>query len=320
MLKNKKLIIGFITYNNLTAKYLPYFLNSLKEQTFKEFKILAIDNSEIEENDNKKFIREYYNEIEFEWAGKNLGFSRAYNKIINKAVDNQAKYLLIINPDVILEKDTLEKMIKELDNNVNIYSACPKILKWNFEGNSKTNIIDTCGIILKKGLKFFDLGQGEIDRGQFSNIDILGPSGACALYKIDALKKIEKKGGYFDELMFMYKEDCDLAYRLNLVGYKSKCINNAIAYHDRTVNAKGESDIKIAINRKNKSRQQKKWSFLNQYIIYTKYWSIQNWQNKLAILYYGFKMFIFVLLFEQYLLKEYIKLFEIRNEIIKYKK
>ena len=39
-----KIIIGFITYGNLTAEYLPYFLNSLKVQIYKNYNIIAIDN------------------------------------------------------------------------------------------------------------------------------------------------------------------------------------------------------------------------------------------------------------------------------------
>ena len=65
-----RLYIGFITYGENTAKYLPYFLPSLKNQTFKDFKILAIDNSEIQENDNAKYIKENFSEIDLKWVAK----------------------------------------------------------------------------------------------------------------------------------------------------------------------------------------------------------------------------------------------------------
>ena len=58
-----KLIIGFITYGESTAKYLPYFLDSLKKQTFQDFETLAIDNSEEKENVNTKFVQENHNDI-----------------------------------------------------------------------------------------------------------------------------------------------------------------------------------------------------------------------------------------------------------------
>ena len=50
-----KLVVGFIIYSTSAAKYLPYFLDSLKEQTFKDFKIIVADNNEEQENANKQY-------------------------------------------------------------------------------------------------------------------------------------------------------------------------------------------------------------------------------------------------------------------------
>ena len=315
-----KLVIGFIVYGKLTVKYLPYFLKSVYKQSFRDFQIIAIDNSENKNNSNIEYIEKNYPEIKIEWAGKNIGFARAYNKMIDKAVKIGAEYFLVINPDIILDKNAFKILIDKISLNKNLASVCPKILKWDFENNKKTNIIDTHGIQLKAGLKFIDVGQGEIDDNKFNNIKILGSSGACGLYRLTALKKIKKNNQYFDELMFMYKEDCDLAYRLSLAGYNSECVNNAIVYHDRTVKAKGQGHIKIAINRKSKSKQSKKWSFLHQQIIFIKYWNLQNFKNKLAIILYEIKMIIFILLFEQYLLAQFLKLWRLKNNIYIYKK
>lgn len=51
-------ILGFITYGKLTAKYLPYFLSSLKKQTHENFRIMAVDNSKEKDNDNAKLVKE----------------------------------------------------------------------------------------------------------------------------------------------------------------------------------------------------------------------------------------------------------------------
>jgi len=315
-----KLIIGFITYGKSTAKYLPYFLPSLiteNTEYIESLEILVVDNSEEQENENVKFIKKNYPQIEIEWVGGNIGFARAYNKMINQAMGAKTEYFLAINPDVILETDAIAKMIQAMDKDSELGSVCPKILRWDFKNNKKTNIIDSCGIQLKPGLQFIDLGQGQVDQGQFDNIDILGPSGAAAMYRMSALEKVKQADQYFDELMFMYKEDCDLAYRLFLSGYKSKCVAEAVVYHDRTAAGKGESNLQIALNRKNKGRQAKKWSFLNQQIIFIKYWQLQNWQNKLAIIWQEIKMFIFILLFEQYLLGQFWELRKSYNRIKK---
>ncbi|MBU2474646.1 glycosyltransferase [Patescibacteria group bacterium] len=306
-----KLVVGFITYGELTAKYLPFFLNSLfanLNELSNNFKVLAIDNSEQQNNQNIRYIKNNYSQISIEWAGKNIGFARAYNKMIKKSIDLNAEYFLMFNPDIIIEKKAVKELIKAMDDDSKVEAISPKVLKWNFENNKKTNIIDTCGIQLKSGLRFVDSCQGQDDVGQFNNLEILGPSGTAGIYRISALEKIKQNNQYFDELMFMYKEDCDLVYRLFLNGFKSKCVTEAIIYHDRTVAAKGNSNLLIALNRRNKSKQEKKWAFLNQHIIFVKYWHLQNFWNKLAIIWYEIKILIFVLLFERYLLKQFWKL------------
>ncbi|MCK5415992.1 glycosyltransferase [Candidatus Parcubacteria bacterium] len=319
---SNKLTIGFITYGKSTSKYLPFFLPSLKNalDEIHDYKIIVQDNTDKEENENKKYIKENYPEIDFEWSGKNIGFARAYNKLIKKAEKLDSEYFLVINPDVLLDKNAILKMIEALEDNDNLGSVAPKILKWDFENNKKTNIIDSCGIKLLPGLRFVDLGQCEIDNNQFENEKIIGPSGACALIKIDALIKIKKNEQYFDENMFMYKEDCDLIYRLYLANYNSAFVNDAVIYHDRTVTGKGEGIWNIIKSRKYKNKQEKKWSFVNQQLIYYKFWNTINLKNKLILIWHQAKSFIFILLFEQYLLLELPKLWYMKKKIIFYKK
>ncbi len=310
------MVIGFITYGDTTAKYLPYFLPSLKNQNLENCRLIAIDNSEDENNNNIKYLRDHG--IAYERAGGNIGFARGYNKLIQRALNWQADYFLALNPDMIIASGAAEKMMRVLDRYKELGSVSPKIKRWDFINLKKTNIIDSCGITETSALRFSELGQGEEDKGQCDNHEILGPSGAAAMYRISALKNTKEKNNYFDELMFMYKEDCDLAYRLKLAGFKSECVSDAIIYHDRTASAHSSSNLNVAMNRKNKGRLVKEWSFLNKHIIFIKYWRLQNFKQKLEVLWYAFRMFVFVLLFEQYLLGQYVKLWRVRKQIVFY--
>ncbi len=338
---SSKLIIGTITYGESTVKYLPYFLDSLKKQTFGDFDLIIADNSEEENNENKEIIEKVSLKVPFKipffWSGKNLGFAKAYNIIIEKAIKAGAEYLLVVNPDVVLDKDAVERMVGVLDSDEELGSVAPKILKWDYSESitpssdrariNKTNLIDSCGIGLLPGLRFVDIGQGEKDEGQFDDSKILGPSGAAGMFRLSALEKISEKvpsregcpeGGvckyYFDELMFMYKEDCDLAYRLKLAGFKSKLVSNSIVYHDRTVSGKGESVMRIIKARKVKSKQEKKWSFLNQQIIYWKFWNTIDWKNKLVLIWHQVRLLGYMILFEQFLFLELGKLRKARRK------
>lgn len=313
-----KLLVGFITYGESSAKYLPYFLPSLNRQTYSDFKIICVDNTEEELNANREYITKNFPEIEYNHAGGNLGFGKSFNVMIRCAAEDKYEYFLALNPDMILQADAIEKMMITLESDASLGAVSPKIMKWDFVNGEETNLIDSCGIILLPGLRFVDSGHAKPDQTTFSKMEILGPSGAAALYRMSALEKVKEGGQYFDELMFMYKEDCDLAYRMHLAGFKSLCVHNSIIKHDRSASARGEGNIQVALNRRNKSRLIKKWSFLNQQIIFVKYWRLQDWKNKLAIVWYEVKMFGYALLFEQYLLLEVFELRRIWKNINRY--
>lgn len=320
--KRVKLIIGFITYNENTAKYLPYFLESLERQTFSDFGVIAVDNSESKNNPNQEYFLKQKPDWKLEWMGSNLGFAKSNNYIIKQAQKFCPEYILFLNPDTILEPTAIEKMVKAFESHSYWGSLTAKVRVWDFDNHKKTNVIDSVGIVLQPGLHFVDLGQGETDEGQFDREKILGPSGTAPMYRMKALSSVGQKKNtsdtqneleVFDERMFMYKEDCDLAYRLFLEGWMSGIVPEALVYHHRTASAKGESNIQVALNRRNKSQKVKEWSFFNQHLIFMKYWKLQGVRDKLLILSYVFKMFVFVLVFERYLLGEYISLFKLRN-------
>lgn len=311
-----KIAIGFITYNTDTAKYLPYFLDSLfkslESWPKSDFLVLARDNSDEPDNYNREYIEDVFNKeeelIKFRWSGENVGFAKSYNVMIDEAIKFEADLFLMINPDVVMTPDVLIKLVAALESDKMLGSVAPKILRWDFANLKLTNQIDTCGLMLSPGLVFTDIGQGLTDNGQFCNISILGPSGAAGLYKISALKAVKEKTGYLDERMFMYKEDCDLAYRLFLSGFSSRLVSDALVYHDRSVSADGKGLLAILKNRSGKSKQVRSWSFLNQHLLFIKFWSKQSISDKLKIIVKLGLFVIYALMKEPFLLKNYPKI------------
>jgi len=314
MTEYRKIIIGFIIYGQHTLKYLPSFLLSLKNQTEQDFKIIAFNNGE-GGDENEKYLRANFPEIEILSAGKNIGFAAAYNNLIARAFAIRAEYFLMTNPDVLFEPDVLEKLVNRLAADRELGSVGPKILKWNFLENKKTEIIDTYGIALKSGLRFFDVGQGKKDEITFRYARIIGPSGACGLFRMSALERIKENGKYLDERMFMYKEDCDLDYRLYLIQQESACVPEAVVYHDRTAAGIGINDAAVIAARKYKSRDVRRWSLLNQQLIFKKYWHLQNYISKINIILYLTKSFLYCLVFEQFLLKDFLQIFSRKNKL-----
>lgn len=316
-----KIYIGFIIYGKTTAKYLPYFLPSLKAQAYRNFKILAVDNSEAGDSENAVYLKNNFPEIELTRAEKNLGFAKAFNLMIRQATKDGADYFLALNPDMILEPDAVGELIEAVKKDEKIAAVQPKILKWDFENNKKTKIVDSYGVVCDKKFRFRDEGQGrEDDKIGSSAEEIFGFTGAAVLLNLKALKDVAFYNGeseeYFDELMFMYKEDCDLSMRLRLAGWKIILAPSAVAYHDRAVASVGETNFKIALNRFSKNRQVKKWAYLNHWIMLLKLKSLSfPVRVKLATAWYQFESLVFILLFEQYLLKELVTLWKLRKKI-----
>lgn len=321
-MSSQRVFIGFITYGNTTAKYLPYFLPSLKAQDFSDYQIIAVDNSEMQENENAVFIRNNFPEINFKWSGKNLGFAKAFNIMIRQAIEEGAEYFLAVNPDTIMESDALRRMVEQIEHDEKIGAIAPKILRWDFINQAKTSYIDSNGLYITKEHRFSDRHQGQDDLNQTQPEEVFGFTGAAVLFRLDALQDVAYSEGerkeYFDELMFMYKEDCDLSYRLRLAGWKVVFAPQSVFFHDRTASPKGESNLKIMLNRLNKNRQLKKWSYLNHWILLFKLCGLPfSWPVKLATACYQLKSLIFILFFEQYLISEFAQAIKLNPEIKK---
>ncbi len=291
----KKAVIGTILFEEASAKYLGHFLLSIQEAVDAaagyDWEIYLGDNSSSSDNPNARIVSSFdWGAIKYEYNGNNLGFGRGYNRLIARAVESGADYFIALNPDLIVEPDCLGKLLSALEADGKVASVSPKIRRWDFENLAKTEQIDSCGIVLRPGLIFVDLGQGEEDRGQFDQAVILGPSGAAAAFRLSALENIRVGQDYFDSNIFMYKEDCDLDYRLFLAGYRSKLVPSAIAYHDRSAKAG---------KRKGKSAAVRHWSWQSQKIIWRKYWAKQGLANKGIIIFQYLARWTWLRLFER---------------------
>ena len=320
-----KLAIGFITYNKSSSPYLSNFLKSLKEALdfsgLSDYIVYGFENSDLNFRDNNNLIKDFlslnphFNYQQLSSNGENLGFAKPYNLMIETALSSGSEYFLVINPDTIFSRESIRLLIEPLLYDNNLSATAPRIMSFNFEKLKLHDLIDSFGIGLKRGLKFFDIAQGEEYRVEkkeqylSQGKNVLAPSGAAGLYRLKALEAAAEirvgKKEYFDERFFMYKEDCDLAYRLHLFGLKTLFVFDAIIYHDRTTKSLGSSPLNFFKTRSKKSRLARSWSFRNQHFIFIKHFLNQSFLSKTIIFVKIFTMFIFSLTFEQFLLKEY---------------
>lgn len=306
-----KLSVNLVTYNG--EKYLPFCFNSLKNQTFKNFDLKIIDNGS--SDNTQATILDHFPQIKTIAYKNNVGFAKAHNQLINWSSE---PYVLILNQDVILAENYLEQIINWLEKNPAVAGVQGKILRWDFFQNEKTGIIDSLGLEIYQSRRVADIGQGINDKKgqddtpqkQNGPKEVFGLNGAAPIFRRTALERVKvrtstknqaEKYEYFDEDFFSYKEDVDLAYRIQLAGLKSCCLREAIAYHSRGVGQNGTSikesrskqpsDIKIYSYKNHLSAIYKNEFFTN----YLKYF----W----PLVWYEFKKLAYLLIFEPATLK-----------------
>jgi GT2 family glycosyltransferase len=237
-----RVLVSIVGYNS--GRHLKPCLDSLTAQTFKDFTVSFWDNAS---RDNTSAIigeyREHFGFIHF--SESNVGFCAAHNQLISSAV---SEYVLIMNPDIILTPHFLEILVRELGLDRSAGSATGKLLRCTSQDSGQA-ILDSTGIYLTRNQRHFDRGSNETDEGQYENIEyVFGATGAAALYRRSALEEIREGNEYFDESFFAYREDVDLAWRAQWMGWRCLYVPGAQAFHERRVLPERRSTLPGAIN------------------------------------------------------------------------
>lgn len=226
-------------------KHLKDCFDSLAKQTYKNFKIVFVDNGS--EDDSIDFVNENFAEIFEGRLGiiklkKNTGFVGGYNTGIAKALeDENIKFAIILNNDTRLDEKCLENLIGCARNNPEAGSIQPKVL--NFFERGK---IDCAGILLSIDGVATNRGYGRKDQEEYdTETEIFGANGTASLFTRKALEQTQIKAGeYFDNDYFAYYEDVDLAWRTRLAGFASRYCPSAKLFHIHSATANKISGFK----------------------------------------------------------------------------
>ena len=208
-------------------------------QSFRDFSILVIDNGS--DDETVDFIRSNYPTVSILQNFRNLGFAKANNQGILIA---KSEYVLVMNADVVLTENFLEKIVEFADRQPQGAAFGGKILKFSTEAidsndqsmreTIKSNIIDSTGLKIFKSRRVVDRGEGEIDSGQYDKTEeVFGVTGACVLYRKSALDDVSINHEFFDQDFVAYKEDIDLSWRLRLYGFTCWYNYQAVCFHHR---------------------------------------------------------------------------------------
>ncbi len=225
---SQKLTASIVLYNS-DKKIINRAVESLLGSSLIS-KIYIIDNSPV------GMFRSFFHDpkIEYLFMNTNLGFGKAHNIGIEKAVALQSKYHIVMNPDVYFESGTLEKIYEFIDKDDNIGLVSPKILYPDGAIQYLCKLLpEPLFLFLRRFLPFKKYIESknnkyELRFSEYNKVmDIPNLSGCFMFLRMETLKKI----GFFDERFFMYFEDVDLCRRINQYK-KTVFFPDAIIYHD----------------------------------------------------------------------------------------
>ncbi|MBI4268213.1 glycosyltransferase family 2 protein [Candidatus Uhrbacteria bacterium] len=227
------LSISLVTFNG--AKLIRACLESVCRQTLRDVEVIIVDNASTD--DTVAIVREICPNAIIISNKKNLGFAAAHNQAIAKAT---GEYILVLNQDASLEPEYCEKLVDFMKKNPSVGSATGTIVRCeSLTERPKNPIIDSQGMFLKNRYFVRLLGEGEAYKeGEREPKEVFGIPATVALYRKSALDDValplDGRHEVFDEDFFMYKEDVDLAYRLQWRGWKSYLVPDAHCWHIRT--------------------------------------------------------------------------------------
>jgi GT2 family glycosyltransferase len=217
---------SIVTYKNnpqMLGEAISSFLRSSLN-----VRLYLIDNSPTD--DLKSLVND--DRIEYIFNNANLGFGKAHNIAIRKAID-QSPYHLILNPDVYFDGDVIERIYRHMEGHPEVGQVMPMILYPDKKIQRLCKLLPSpTDLFLRRFFPWFPGAEARnrkyelLDSGYNRIMNIPYLSGCFMFIRTAAFKKV----GLFDERIFMYIEDTDLTRRIHR-HYQTIFFPDAHVYH-----------------------------------------------------------------------------------------
>jgi GT2 family glycosyltransferase len=225
-----RVVIIIPTYNGV--RYLAPCLDSLRRQTYRDFRLLVVDDGSTD--DTVTLLHRDYPDVGLIRLPSNGGLARAQNAGI-AATDSEL--VAVLNNDTEAEPSWLERLVAAMDARPDAWAVAGKLRLWDRRGtlHAMGDGVGTDGV--PRNLGVWERDAGQWDDGRW----IWGPQGGAALFRRSALTALTQPGvgTPYDASLFMYCEDVDLNWRARLAGYETAHAPDAIVYHHLSATAGG---------------------------------------------------------------------------------
>lgn len=225
-------LVSVIIPNWNGKKFLAECIDSLKEQTFRDFETILVDNGSAD--GSVELAKQRYGEfLRIIRNSKNLGFTGGNNVGIRAA---RGEFIVLLNNDTRTEPTWLEELVKAIGPDPRVGMWASKVYSY-----FRRDQIEAVGeLIYRDGLNR-SRGQYEPDRGQYEAMEeIFFPPGCGGMYR----KRVFDEVGFFDEDFFAYGDDAEIGIRARLAGWRCFYVPKAVLYHKNSGSTAPYSPLK----------------------------------------------------------------------------
>ncbi len=235
--------VTVVTHNS--QSYIRSCLESVLSQEHPACEVAVVDNDS--RDGTLDAVMPFRDRVRIIRNSFNAGFAGAQNQAI---AATRSHWVLTLNPDTQLEPDFLSELLRAAQPDERTGTVCGKLRSLHPDLSRPSEpVLDSTGILFSDELRHFDRGWGESDRGQFDRTEyVFGSTGAAALYRRRMIEEISTSSGFFDPDFFAYREDADVAWRAQLLGWRCLYAPSAVGYHVRRVRPGRRGNIPAAIN------------------------------------------------------------------------
>lgn len=225
-------LVSIVTYNS--ERHIIASLRSVFRQSHRPCAVVVTDNASIDATASR-VDSEFGSAVRLVRNSENLGFARAHNLAVRMI---ESRFVLTLNPDAVLTPDFVSILVAFMESHPKLGSATGKLIRMDpalrpILRNGRP-VLDSTGIHCLPNQRHRDRGAGEEDSGRYEQQELVfGTSAAAGFYRRRMLEDVALNGEYFDEKFFVYREDVDLAWRAQLLGWACGYEPGALGYHVR---------------------------------------------------------------------------------------